>query len=62
MGAGYEMSFVFAVLIAALVMFMWGRLRYDIVALGALLVLTLIRIHTSRSSIHGVRFPLILFL
>ncbi len=60
MEAGHEMTGVFGVLIVALFLFIWGRLRYDIVALGALLVLTLIRIIAADRAFMGFAHPAVM--
>ena len=50
-------SIVFGVLLIALVLFITGRIRYDIVAVGALLVLTVLRIIPASVAYHGFGHP-----
>ena len=52
-------AIVFGVLLVALVMFITGRVRYDIVALGALLVLTVLRIIPAADAYRGFGHPAI---
>ena len=50
-------AIVFGVLFVALVLFITGRIRYDIVAIGALLVLTALRIIPASVAFHGFGHP-----
>ena len=50
-------AIVFGVLFVALLLFITGRIRYDIVALGALLVLTALRIVPASAAFHGFGHP-----
>ncbi|MCY4579041.1 MAG: SLC13 family permease, partial [Chloroflexi bacterium] len=50
-------AIVFGVLLIALVMFVSGKIRYDIVALGALLILTVLRIIPASVAYHGFGHP-----
>ena len=50
-------AIVFGVLLVALVLFITGRIRYDIVAIGALLVLTALRIIPASVAFHGFGHP-----
>ena len=50
-------AIVFGVLLVALVLFITGRIRYDIVAIGALLVLTALRIIPASIAFHGFGHP-----
>ncbi len=50
-------AIVFGVLLVALVMFVSGKIRYDIVALGALLILTVLRIIPASIAYHGFGHP-----
>ena len=52
-------AIVFGVLLVALVMFITGKVRYDIVALGALLVLTILRIIPAADAYRGFGHPAI---
>ena len=52
-----ESEIVFVVLGIALVLFATGKLRYDIVALGALLILTIIGIVPVKDAYHGFSQP-----
>jgi len=52
-----DQAFVFTVLVAALVLFVWGRWRYDIVALGALLVLVVAGIIDGDEAFLGFGHP-----
>ncbi len=50
-------AIVFGVLLVALVMFVAGRIRYDIVALGALLILTVLQIVPASDAYRGFGHP-----
>ena len=50
-------AIVFGVLLIALVLFITGKVRYDIVAVGALLVLTVLRIIPASVAYHGFGHP-----
>ena len=50
-------AIVFGVLLVALVLFITGKVRYDIVAVGALLVLTVLRIIPASVAYHGFGHP-----
>ena len=50
-------AIVFGVLLVTLVMFVTGRIRYDIVALGALLTLTVLQIVPASSAYRGFGHP-----
>ena len=50
-------AIVFGVLAVALVMFITGKIRYDIVALGALIVLTILRIIPASDAFIGFGHP-----
>ena len=50
-------AIVFGVLFVALLLFITGRIRYDIVAVGALLVLTVLRIIPPSVAYHGFGHP-----
>ena len=50
-------AIVFGVLLVALVLFITGRIRYDIVAIGALLVLTALRIIPASVCLSWIRSP-----
>ena len=50
-------AIVFATLLVALALFITGRIRYDIVALGALLVLTVLRIVPASDAFRGFGHP-----
>jgi di/tricarboxylate transporter len=52
-----DQAFVFTVLVAALVLFVWGRWRYDIVALGTLLVLVVAGIIDGDEAFLGFGHP-----
>ncbi len=52
-----EQIIVFAVLGAALVLFLWNRIRYDFVALGALLVVTLTGVIPAAQAFSGFGNP-----
>ena len=53
-------AIVFGVLLVALVMFITGKIRYDIVALGALLILTVLRIIPASAAFHGFGHPAVI--
>lgn len=55
-----EQTIVFAVLAATLVLFVWGRWRYDLVALGALLALALLRIVPAEEAFLGFGHPAVI--
>jgi di/tricarboxylate transporter len=55
-----EQTIVFAALVAALVLFVWGRWRYDLVALGALLALALVRIVPAEEAFLGFGHPAVI--
>jgi di/tricarboxylate transporter len=55
-----DQSIVFAVLVAVLVLFVWGRWRYDLVALGALLALALVRIVPAQEAFLGFGHPAVI--
>ena len=46
---------VFGVLLAALVLFITGKVRYDIVAISALLILTIVQIVPAADAFQGLR-------
>ena len=50
-------AIVFSVLLVALVLFITGRIRYDLVALVALVVLTALRIIPASVAFHGFGHP-----
>ena len=50
-------AIVFGVLLVALVMFISGKIRYDIVAVGALLILTALRIVPAADAYRGFGHP-----
>ena len=50
-------AIVFGVLFVALLLFITGRIRYDIVAVGALLILTILRIIPPSVAYHGFGHP-----
>ena len=50
-------AIVFGVLLVALVMFISGKIRYDIVAVGALLILTVLRIVPADDAYRGFGHP-----
>ena len=50
-------AIVFGVLLLALVMFIMGRVRYDIIAVGALLTLTALRIVPASAAYQGFGHP-----
>jgi len=52
-----DQAFVFVVLVAALVLFIWGRWRYDLVALAALLVLVVAGIVDGDEAFLGFGHP-----
>jgi di/tricarboxylate transporter len=56
----WQQMTVFAVLVLALVMFLWGRWRYDIVALGALLLLALVGIVPAAEVFLGFGHPAVI--
>ena len=51
---------VFGVLLAALVLFVTGKVRYDIVALGALLILTVVQIVPAADAFRGFGHPAVI--
>ena len=51
---------VFGVLLAALVLFVTGKVRYDIVALGALLILTVVQIVPAANAFRGFGHPAVI--
>ncbi len=51
---------VFGVLLAALVLFITGKVRYDIVALSALLILTIVQIVPAADAFHGFGHPAVI--
>jgi di/tricarboxylate transporter len=53
----FDQATVFATLIVALVLFIWGRWRYDVVAVMALLVLTLTGIVEADAAFEGFAHP-----
>jgi di/tricarboxylate transporter len=53
----FDQATVFATLIVALVLFIWGRWRYDVVAVMALLVLTLAGIVEADAAFEGFAHP-----
>ena len=53
-------AIVFGVLIAALALFVWGKWRYDIVAVLALLVLTIVGIVPTGEAYQGVGHPAVI--
>ena len=55
-----ESEIVFVVLGIALVLFATGKLRYDLVALGALLILTIIGIVPVKDAYHGFSHPAVI--
>jgi di/tricarboxylate transporter len=55
-----DQTIVFTVLVAALVLFVWGRWRYDLVALGALLALALVRIVPAEEAFLGFGHPAVI--
>ena len=56
----FDQGLVFAVLAAALVLFVWGRWRYDIVALGALLALVVPGIIAADRAFLGFGHPAVI--
>jgi len=48
-----DQSIAFAVLLMVLILFVWGRWRYDIVAVGALIVVTFARLVTPTEALAG---------
>jgi di/tricarboxylate transporter len=57
MGLTWQQAVVFAVLAMALVLFVWGRWRYDVVALLALLVVTVTGIISGEEAVAGFGHP-----
>ena len=55
-----EQGTVFAVLAAAMLFFVWGRWRYDIVAVAALLCLVLIGIIPAEQAFSGFSHPAVI--
>lgn len=55
-----EQAYVFGVLAVALVLFMWGRWRYDLVAVLALLALVVARIIPSDHAFSGFAHPAVI--
>ena len=53
----FDQFIVFIVLVLVLVLFVWGRLRYDVVAVLALLVLTIIGIIPGEDAFYGFSHP-----
>ncbi|MEX2515244.1 MAG: SLC13 family permease [Candidatus Paceibacterota bacterium] len=51
---------VFAVLVGALVMFMWGKLRYDMVAILALLIVVIAGVMPVESAFYGFSHPAVI--
>ena len=56
----FEQGTVFAVLTAAMLLFVWGRWRYDIVAVAALLSLVLIGIIPGEEAFSGFSHPAVI--
>jgi di/tricarboxylate transporter len=57
MALTFEQGLVFAVLLLALVLFVWGKWRYDIVALLALMTLVLSGILPPEGAFQGLGHP-----
>ncbi len=56
----FDQTIVFTTLVAALVLVVWGRWRYDLVALGALLALALVRIVPAEEAFLGFGHPAVI--
>jgi di/tricarboxylate transporter len=59
-GMTADQSIVFAILLATLLMFVWGRWRYDIVALGALLLVFLFGLVPAGEVFLGFAHPAVI--
>jgi len=55
-----QQTFVFAVLGLSLVMWLWGKLRYDLVALSALLLLVIVGVIPSSQAFAGFSHPAVI--
>lgn len=55
-----DQAVIFAVLAGALVLFVWGRWRYDVVAVGALLIATLAGVVPSEDAFSGFGHPAVI--
>ncbi len=55
-----QILLVFVVLAGALVMFVWGRLRYDVVVIGALLMLAILGIVPAEEAFKGFGHPAVI--
>ena len=56
----YDEAVVFVVLIVALGLFIWGKWRYDIIAIGALLVLAIVGIVPATDAYQGFGHPAVI--
>jgi di/tricarboxylate transporter len=56
----YDQVFVFAVLVVALGLFVWGRWRYDVVALGALLAVVFRGLVAAEEAFAGFAHPAVI--
>ncbi|MFA6654128.1 MAG: SLC13 family permease [Candidatus Delongbacteria bacterium] len=55
-----EHNIVFAVLILTLILFVWGKIRHDLVALSALFLLVILRVVDPASSFEGFGHPAVI--
>ena len=56
----FEQSTLFAILIATLALFAWGRVRYDVVAVSALLAAVIANIVPAESAFNGFGHPAVI--
>ncbi|RRV29142.1 sodium-coupled transporter [Pseudomonas sp. o96-267] len=56
----FEQSLIFAILIASMGLFIWGRWRHDVVALGALLACVIVGIVPDRDAFAGFGHPAVI--
>ncbi|MEK9751884.1 MAG: SLC13 family permease [Rhodospirillaceae bacterium] len=56
----WEQAYVFAVLVTALGLFIWGRWRYDIVALAALLAVVAAGLVPAARAFEGFGHPAVI--
>ncbi|MCW1935595.1 SLC13 family permease [Pseudomonas sp. MDMC_285] len=56
----FEQGLIFAILIASMGLFIWGRWRHDVVALGALLACVIVGIVPDRDAFAGFGHPAVI--
>jgi di/tricarboxylate transporter len=56
----FDQYFVFAIIVTVLVLFIWGRWRYDLVAIMALLLLTIVGLIPGDQAFYGFSHPAVI--